>query len=247
MKKILAAALVSIALLGAPANAQQSNAPGMSTSAAPAAAELPAVRHLVYQFGYNTPAANSGTGTGKMTVDFVGLAQDGGMTVTVTDAWWNTVNPRQTNTCEVYQDGGVTCAQAPYALSPIQVVIVPLLAQTYFAALSAGSTSSWNQSYKVRATFFPGASSGFAGQVYTWNCTYSLTGKGTIPKSAPLVLIHSNGAMKQQGGRYITANQKANIAYDPRIKMPVLIDEAITFVPRRTVNQYTVQLKLIRD
>jgi hypothetical protein len=135
-------------------------------------------------------------------------------------------------------------------LSPIQVAIVPLLGRTYFAALSAGPTSSWKQSYNVRATFFPSATAGFAGQVYTWNCAYTLTGKGTVPNGpggAPLVSIHSDGAMKQQGGRAITVNQKANILFDPHLKMPVYIDELITFVPRLSINSYTIQMKLIRD
>jgi hypothetical protein len=249
MHKLGAAALTIAMLLPAsPARAQQTPmTPGTAApAAAPAAAGLPTIRHLVYQFGYNTKAASSGTGTGTTTIDIVGLAKDGGMTVTATDDWWNTVRPRQKYTCEVHPNGGVTCAQPPYAISPIQIAVVPLLGQNYFSALSAGPHSNWTQTYKVHATFSPGASNGFMGQVYTWDGTYALTGKGTIPNSAPVILIHSDGAMKQQGGRYIKVNQKANIAYDPRIQMPVLVDELLTFVPRLTVNQYTVELKLIR-
>ncbi|MGZ3498197.1 MAG: hypothetical protein ACXVAK_11625 [Vulcanimicrobiaceae bacterium] len=249
MIKFVTAALTIAAILAAlPAPAQQTPATsGSAPGATPAAAGLPAVRHLVYRFGYNTKATNEGTGTGTTTIDIVGLANDGGLTVTATDDWWNTVKPRQTYTCEVYPNGGVTCAQPPYALSPIQLAVVPLLGQSYFTALSAGSNSSWKQTYNVRATFLPAASTGFAGQVYTWNCAYTLNGKGTIPNGAPLILIHSDGAMKQQGGRYITVNQKANIAFDPRIQMPVFVDEELTFVPRLSINRYTVQLKLIKD
>ena len=246
MKNVVIAVFTISALFAlAPVAAQQTPEP--SAPPATAAAGLPAVRHLVYQFGYNTPAASQGNGTGTTTIDIVGLAKDGGMTVTATDDWWNTVNPRQSYTCEVSPDGGVTCAQPPYAVSPIQIAVLPLLGQQYFSALSAGSGANWKQAYKVQATFFPGAGIGFAGQVYTWNCESALSGKGTVPNAAPLLLIHSDGTMKQQGGRYITVIQKANIAFDPRISMPVFIDEAITFVPRLTVNQYTIQLKLIRD
>ena len=211
------------------------------------AAASPAVTHLVYRFGYNTKATNEGNGTGTTTIDIGAVAHDGGMMVTASDDWWNTARPRQSYTCEVYPSGGVTCAKPPYALSPIQIAIVPLLGQAYFSALSAGATSSWKQTYNVRATFFPAASTGFAGQVYTWTCAYTLTGNGTVSNNgAPLNSIHADGAMKQQGGRYITVNQKANILFDPRLQMPVYVDEAITFVPRVTVNQYTVELKLIR-
>jgi hypothetical protein len=70
MNKLLPATVLTGAMLAAaPALAQQT------------ATGLPTVRHLVYQFGYNTKAAKSGTGTGTTTIDIVGLAKDGGMTV----------------------------------------------------------------------------------------------------------------------------------------------------------------------
>jgi hypothetical protein len=166
--------------------------------------------------------------------------------VTATDNWWMAVHPKQTYSCEVYPNGGVTCAKPPYALTVIQLAVVPLLGHNYFAALSAGSNSTWKQNYNVRATFSPGVSTGFAGQVTTWNCAFTLTGKGTTPDSAPLILIHSDGAMKQQGGRYITANQKANILFDPRIKMPVYVNALLRFVPQQSVSSYSIEMKLIR-
>lgn len=238
------AAIVGALLAASPASAQTT---ATAPAADPASAGLPAVRHLEYRFGYNTKATKSGTGTGTVTIDITGLAKDGGMTVTATDNWWNTVRPRQTYTCEVYADGGVTCPQPPYALSPIQVAIVPLLGREYFRPLSHGSHASWQQNYNVRATFFPSASRGFSGQVYTWQCAYTLTGKGTVSNNgSSLNSIHATGTMKQQGGRAITVNQKANLLFDPRLKMPVYVDEMLTFVPRMSVNEYTVELKLIR-
>jgi hypothetical protein len=239
MKMFLAAAFVTgVTLAASPSPAQQ---PASNV----AATALPAIRHLVYRFGYNTPATKSGTGTGTTTIDIEGLAPDGGMTVKATDDWWNTVRPRQTYTCEVYANGGVKCPHPPNAISPIQIAIVPLLGQHYFSPLSAGANSTWHQQYSVKATFLPAASSGFAGQVYTWNCALTLTGKGTVPNDHHQVnVIHSNGAMKQQGGRYVTANQKANLMFDPKLQMPVYVDEELTFVPRLTVNRYTIQMKL---
>ena len=58
-------------------------------------------------------------------------------------------------------------------------------------------------------------------------------------------VVHSTGAMKQKGGRYVTVNQKANLLFDPTLKMPVYVNEEFTFVPRLTVNKYTIQMKLI--
>jgi len=247
-RALWAASLIALSMMVSPALAQPT--PTGAASATPtssaAATGLPAVRHLVYQFGYNTKAASEGDGTGTTTFDITGLAADGGMTVNATDDWWMAVHPKQTHTCEVYADGGVTCSQAPYAISAIQIALEPMLGRDYFKALSAGPTSTWKQTYKVRATFAPGANVGFAGQVYTWNCEYTLTGKGTSPEQPPLILIHANGQMKQQGGHYLIAQQKANILFDPRLEMPVYVDELITFIPRLSINSYSIELKLIK-
>lgn len=243
MTKSLAAVFAIAAVVASAAAQAQSPVPAASGGAG----QAPAVRHLVYRFGYNTKATNEGTGTGTTTIDIGAMASDGGIMVTATDDWWNTVNPRQSYTCEVYPNGGVTCAQPPYAVSPIQIAILPLFGQNVFTALSGNTTASWTQKYNVKATFFPSAASGFAGQVYTWNCNYTMTAKGTASSSSPLIVVQQNGSMKQQGGRYVTVNQQAGIAFDPRIKMPVLVDETITFVPRLSIAQYTIQLKLIRD
>ena len=215
---------------------------GVALTALPAAAQqagLPAVRHLVYRFGYNTPATKSGTGTGTTTVNIEGLAADGGLTVKFTDDWWNTVRPRQTYSCEVYASGGVTCAQPPNAISPIQIAVAPLLGNSYFSALSAGANSIWHQKFNVHATFAPSASGGFAGQVYTWNSAYTLTGKGMVPNNNHQVnVVHSTGAMKQQGGRYVTVNQKANLLFDPTLKIPVYVERGIHL--RSTLNRQQV-------
>ncbi len=158
-----------------------------------ASAPAPA-RHLVYQFGYNTKVANSGQGTGTTTIDISGPAQDGGMMISGTDHWWNTVRPRGTNTCEIHRNGNLSCSQAPYAISPIQVTIFPLLARGFFKGLDASATSSWKRSYQLYAAIIPGAS-GFAGQPTTWTFSYNLQGKGPIKGAAPLVLIEADGTL----------------------------------------------------
>jgi len=208
---------------------------------APAPAPL---RHLVYRFGYNTDVANSGNGTGTTTIDILGAAPDGGVTVTGTDSWWNTARPRATNTCEVYPNGGVSCAQAPYAISPMQLTLFPLLAKKWFSGLAAGPTSTWTHHYDIKAAIIPGAL-GFAGKLTTWKCTFTLNGKGAIAGSEHLILVHQTGTMEQQGGTYLKATEKADIAYDPLEKVPAYVNEVRTHFPQRTVNNYdTIQVKL---
>jgi hypothetical protein len=250
MSKLLTAAFTITAMLAAsPVGAQPTPiaSGSMAPSAPPTAGGLPAVRHLVYEFGYNQKAASQGNNTGTTTIDIVGLAKDGGMTVKATDHWWNEVHPKQSSMCEVYPNGGVTCGQAPYSLTVIQLAVLPFLGHGFFSALSAGLNSSWKQNFDVKATFTPGAGGmGFAGQVYTWNCALTLNGKGTLSEQPPLIQIQSNGTFSQQGGRYTKFNQKAGILFDPRIKMPVYVSQLLQLVPQQSVNSYAVEVKLIK-
>ncbi len=201
---------------------------------------------LVYEFGYNTKVAGSGNGTGTTTVEFLGAAADGGVMVSGTDSWWNSVRPRATNTCELYPSGGVSCTQMPYALSPIQLTLFPLLARSYFHGLSADGKSSWNRSFPVKAAILPGAS-GFAGQLTTWNFAYALHGKGPIANAGALVLVVADGTLNQQGGRYLKATSKQRIVYDPVRKLPAIVRDVRTQVPQRSIYSTDwVELKLTK-
>lgn len=241
MRRFLSALVIAMFAVTSAALADSTASQG-----APAAG-MPMKTHLVFQFGVNQPAAESGDGTGTTTFDIVGVASDGGLTVNATDNWWMAVHPKQTTTCEVYPNGNVTCSKPPYGLSVLQASVMPLLGRSYFSQLSTSPTSSWKQNYKIKATFLPGVmGAGFAGQVYTWNGTFSLTGKGTYAKQPPLLDIHSNGSLKQEGGRYTEVSQKATFLYDPRIQMPVYVDAVMRVVPQQSVNSYSVEMKLIR-
>jgi hypothetical protein len=206
-----------------------------------------AKRHLVYEFGYNTPVAKSGNGTGTMAVDITGPVADGGLMVSASDHWWNTVRPRATNTCEVYADGRVNCSQRPYAISPMQLTLFPLLAHDYFKGLGPSGTSTWTRSFQVYAAIIPGAS-GFAGTPYSWSCSYTLHGKGVIPKAGNSFLIETTGTLDQQGGTYLKATSKQRIAYDRSAKIPVVVRDVRTHLPQRSVyNNDLVELKLVKD
>lgn len=202
-------------------------------------------RHLVYEFGYNTPVASSGQGTGTTAVD-IKAAPDGGLMISGTDSWWNTVRSRATNTCEVWANGRVKCGERPYAISPMQLTIFPLLAHDYFKGVASNPSGTWNRTYDVYAAVIPGAS-GFAGNPYDWKCTYALHGQGPI-KGAGTILITTTGTLNQQGGPYWKATSKQRIAYDPSAKIPVVVRDTRTHIPMRSVNSYdTVELKLTKD
>ena len=204
------------------------------------------MRHLVYQFGYNTPVASSGNGTGTTTVDIT-AAPDGGLMVTASDHWWNTVRARASNTCEVYRDGRVNCSQAPNSISPMQLTLFPTLGRDYFKGLGPSGTATWNRDFTAYFALIPGAS-GFAGAPTAWKCAYGLHGQGLIPKAGQTYLIHASGTLTQQGGTYLKATSKQRIAYDRSAKIPVVINDLRTHIPVRSVyNNDSIQLKLIKD
>ncbi len=204
------------------------------------------LRTLVYQFGYNTPVAAQGNGTGTTTVQIMGAAPDGGMMVTGTDDWWNSARPRAANTCEVYSDGTVACSQAPNAISPIQLTLFPLLGAAFFKGVAANPSSSWSRTYTVKAAVLPGAG-GYAGQVYTWKCTSSLQGKG-VQSGSPNIMLTTSGTLAQQGGRYWKATSKQRIVYTPAGKIPILVTDTRTHIPMRSVySNDLVELKILKD
>ncbi len=210
----------------------------------PAPAASP-VRHFVYQFGYNTKVATQGQGTGTTTVDILGPAKDGvGVMISGTDHWWNTPRPRGTNTCEVKPDGSVSCADRPYAISPIQLTIFPLLARDYFKGLTAGGKSTWTNAFKIYAAVIPGAS-GTAGSPVTWDCKTTLVGQGPIKGGNGLIAIQSTGTYDQEGGHYRQATSKTRIAYDPVAKAPAVVSQTRTHFPQRSVyNNDLIELQL---
>jgi hypothetical protein len=220
----------------------QAPSPQPAATAAPAASQPPLL-HLVYRFGYNTKVASEGNGTGTTTVDLLGPAADGGMTIAGTDFWWNTVRPRATNTCEVYPNGSVTCAARPYAISPIQVTIFSLLGTNYFGGLSGGTHAKWHRKYAIKAAVIPGAT-GFAGNQYTWDCAMDLEGHGH-PSGSKQVVVQITGTMTQEGGHYNAAKVKAGVAYDPAARLPIFVSETRSRIPQTSVyNKDLVQLQL---
>jgi hypothetical protein len=207
-----------------------------------------AQRHLVYEFGYNTKVASSGNGTGTTTVDIVGPAADGGLTISGTDDWWNSARPRGTNTCEVYRDGRLACQKPAYAISPIQFTLFPLLARGYFHPLtSSGGHANWSRTYTAEVAILPGAS-GFASQLTTIKCAYTLQGKGKIANAGGTILVEATGKLTQQGGRYLQASSKQRIAYDPAADIPVVVRDVRTHLPMRSVySNDLIELKLKSD
>lgn len=235
----------AILLIAALVGLSGQTAPRSTEMTSPAAFTVATPRHLVYRFGYNAKPTDSGPGTGTITIDVVGQASDGGLTINATEDWWNSVSPKQSSSCELYPSGAVSCAERPYLLLGIEAVIAPLLARNYFSALSTGPNATWNANYDVRASFTPGIYADFAGQLSTWSCAYTLNGAGVVPNEAPLIVVHLNGAMNQKDARRFTLKQEANVVVDPRINVPVFVSELLTPVPQLNVNQYTVDLRLL--
>jgi hypothetical protein len=207
----------------------------IGTSAAAPPATRPAIAHANYRFGYNTPVADNGPGTGTMSVDITGPAADGGVMVSATDTWWNAVRPRATNTCEVYPNGNVACTQRPYDLSPMQLVLYPMLGRAYFNGLGPAGIGSWTQSFRVSR-----------GDIYEWNCSFTMHGGGAVQGSDSVFSIDVDGTAAQIGGAYRGGAFQQRIAYDAAVGLPAIVQDVHAHLPQTTVfNRDFVELQLI--
>jgi hypothetical protein len=203
-------------------------------SSAPGAA--PAIAHADYRFGYDTAAAQSGPGTGTMNVDIGPAMPDGGVTISATDDWWNSVRPRATNSCEVYPNGNVTCLQRPYDLSPMQLVLFPMLGSNYFHGLSDAGNGTWTQSYRVSR-----------GDIYLWDCVFKMRGLGLVKGANSLFGIDVLGSASQIGGHYRGGDFQQHIYYDREVGLPAIVEDEHARLPQTNVyNTDYVELRLIR-
>lgn len=204
------------------------------------------IRHLVYEFGYNTPVASQGAGTGTMTVDVSAPLADGGVMVSATDTWWNAIRTAATNACEVYPGGDIACTERPYAMSPMQLTLFPMLSRSFFSGLEAGGLGKWQTKYTADAAVVPGAA-GMAGNPYVWNCVFELQGKGPIVDNGTSVIIEADGMLEQTSGRYLKATSTEHIAYDTSTKVPLAVSDVRTYFPQTSIyNADLVELKLVQ-
>jgi hypothetical protein len=137
--------------------------------------------------------------------------------------------------------------QQPYAISPIQLTLFPLLASNYFDGLSASGKSSWKQTYEIRAAIVSGAV-GVAGDPDTFNCEYSLQGKGPVANDPGVFAVEANGTINEQTGTYSEGSAKVSIAYDQAARIPVAIHDVRTRLPQTSVyKKESIQLRLTKD
>jgi hypothetical protein len=99
----------------------------------------------------------------------------------------------------------------------------------------------------VIAAILPGGSSTFANTPYTWDCKFTLHGKGPVAKSEPPTdLVKSTGTLTQEGGRYFSMKSSQSIAYDTKHNVPAFVSDVRTHYPQTSVyNNDLIELQLI--
>lgn len=206
----------------------------MAVGATPAASPPAPVRHLEYRFGWNTKVADSGPYTGTLSVDLQLPAADGSVTVTATELWWNAIRPAATDTCQISPNGGITCSQRPYSLSPMSLTLFPLLASSYFDGLAMGGVSTWKKDFELTKG------------LGLWDCDFTLNGMGPISGSPQLELIEATGTIAPHAdrSREETVNVTTRIAYDPNARLPVLVNQELAHSQNQPRSLETVQLEI---
>jgi hypothetical protein len=203
----------------------------------------PTVRHLEYAFSpypvsrvadTGTIGPITGPGTGTMSIDIAGPASDGGLVISATEDWWYSVRPRQTHTCEVYPNGGLSCDYIP-SPSASELVLLPLLARDYFSGV--GSSSGWQQAYKL--------SFGGGYVVTAVKNDLHVTGSSDAGR---IVNVALNGTLTQLDRRYFKAGETGTIAYDTKSSVPVTVRMVRQWVPTDSAFSATgVDFKLLKD
>jgi hypothetical protein len=200
------------------------------TSVAPA-------RHLEYAFAiYPTAVPNHGYYNGTMSVDILGIAPDGGMVVRASDWWYYTPRPRQAAECEVYASGDVHCDNVPPAPSDSALVLLPLLAQNFFSGGSPAAASSWQRQYRVS----------FDKGVFVTAISMKLS--ATPQGDGRLLIVKSNGDIRQLDGRQLHAPQQATFVFDLASAIPLVVHDVRGHLPTASVlTQTSVDLQLTKD
>jgi hypothetical protein len=201
------------------------------------------VRHLEYAFNpypvsrytdNGSVGTIEGPGTGTMSVDIQGPASDGGLVISATESWYNSIRPRQTHTCEVYSNGGLSCDYIP-APSASELVLLPLLARDYFSG--AGGSAAWQQSYKLS----------FGGGYVVTAVTNDLHVTGTSD-GGRIVNVAVNGTLTQLDRRYFKASEVGTVAFDTKSSVPVTVHVVRQWVPSDSAfSSNGVDFKLMKD
>jgi hypothetical protein len=207
-----------------------------------AQAPAPAVRHLEYAFSpypvsrvadTGTAGPISGPGTGTMSVDIAGPASDGGLMISATEDWWYSVRPRQTHTCEVYPNGGLSCDWIP-SPSASELVLLPLLARDYFSGVGS---SQWQQAYKLSF-----------GDGYVVTAVKNDLHVIGSSDSGRIVNVALNGTITQLDRHYFTAGETGTIAYDTKTSVPVTVHMVRQWVPTDSAfSSSGFDFKLLKD
>jgi hypothetical protein len=208
----------------------------------PAQAPPQPQRHLEYAFSpypvtrvveNGTIPPIEGPGTGTMGVDILGQAPDGGLLISATEDWWYSVRPRQTHTCEVYPNGGLSCDYIP-SPSASELVLLPLLARDYFSGVAS---SQWKQTYRL--------SFGDNYVVTAVSNDLKVTGSSDAGR---VVDVAVNGTLTQLDRRYLHATETGTIFYDTKSAIPVAAHIVRQWVPTdSSFSSNAVDFKLLKD
>jgi hypothetical protein len=208
----------------------------------PARTTVEPQRHLEYAFSpyrvvravdSETILPIEGPGTGTMGIDILGHAPDGGLMISATEDWYYSVRPRQTHTCEVYPNGGLSCDYIP-SPSASELVILPMLARDYFSGVAA---SQWKQSYRLS----------FGGDYVVTAVTNNLQVTGSSD-AGRVVNVAVNGTLAQLDRRFLHATETGTIVYDTKSSIPIAAHIVRQWVPTDSAfSSNAVDFKLLKD
>ncbi len=203
------------------------------------ASPAPLPKHLEYAFAdYQTAGTSaraighfSGQGSGVLYVDFLRTAPDGGAIVQSKAWWWNELRSDQAVTCEVYPNANVVCDQYP-VVETVQFVLMPMLANDFFAGILAGPASRVAYSVNLPTNY------------YSWSCVANLK---LLAWSGAVGQVDLKGTRRAVDGPKAAQIEDATISYDREKSLPALVHDELIPTEDSVAAGESIDLKLLRE
>lgn len=223
--------------------------PPASATAPTASAGGKPLRHLEYAFSVHeeglseyqfSPISDNGDatgvggsilsdgGSGTMSIDVLGIAPDGALSVRISESVDGELHPRQAYTCTVYGSTGVLCPSVP-APSQAEWILLSYLGRQFVDAAPWDAQHHWQRTAQ--------------------NAQYSLVEDFTMADDSnpKKLVIHEDKKMKLHNGGFGTQTEEIVILYDRTLEVPVAVSDDMRDVEGSGSGHGTYKFALKKD
>jgi hypothetical protein len=167
--------------------------------------------------------------TGALNVDILGLGNDGGLVIRVSE--WLQYQPRasQSFTCAAYPDGRVVCPEE-LQVTDAENTLMGFLGRGFYDPTLVDAQHQWQRSY--------------SNKYVSVVSTFTITG----PPDANPLNISSKSEIKSMTGAFSNWNDQAQLTYDTALEVPLHVHDVALQIGRQASSvQTTTEITLTKD